>query len=134
MIRSVTKQDTFKRLWEQAKSRGFHIHPDCLILADDEDLNLNQAFELMARLQLERDKRVPPAVLDHKACVACWATETMTICKSCRVWSMCNRCTQELEGNCLQCLYEDQLEVARACFKRRLPSGEGSSNSNIGEK
>jgi hypothetical protein len=115
----ATKQDTFKRLWDQALHKGFHIHPDSLILMEGEDLNLNQARELMSRLQLERDKRVPSAVLDNVSCMACWNKESLSICKSCRAWSLCNRCSEEMEGNCFQCLYDDQLEVARACYKRR---------------
>ena len=123
--KSSTKLNTFQRLWAEAETNGFQVHPDSLVIKEGEDLNLNQAWELMSRLRTERDKRVPAAVLDHCACMACWSKDSLRRCIACDLWSVCGRCAHELEGNCFQCLYEDQSEAARQCFFRR--SGPTSS-------
>jgi len=116
---STTKLRTFERLWAEVQSKGFQVHPDSIVIRAGEDLNLNQARELMTRLQAERDRRVPAAVLEHGACLACWSKDSMTKCGSCSLWSLCATCYRELEGNCFQCLYDDQIDAAKACFQRR---------------
>jgi len=123
---SSSKLGTFQRLWAYAESKGFQVHPDFLIIREGEDLNLNQARELMSRLQQERDKRVPAAVLENGACLACWSKESLALCSACGLWSLCNRCHTELEGNCFQCLFEDQVDKAKACFMRREPPAPAS--------
>lgn len=82
------------------------MHPEAIKIGN---LSREQVFTLMRKFNEERDKRLPAAVRTGEACMVCYATAT-TRCRC--SWGMCHTCAEELENNCLQCLYEDQKDKA----------------------
>jgi len=62
--------------------------------------------------------RTPIGVLNNTQCCMCWKASA-SLCTGCSMFSLCEQCSTELEGNCEACLFEGQEKVADECIKKR---------------
>ena len=64
-------------------------------------------------------KTYPAAVFSKEACALCWRAGKNE-CVTCFQFVLCDECCTQLEGNCSQCLFEDQQAVADSCEAKRV--------------
>jgi hypothetical protein len=114
---------TFERLVKELKADGCQKHPSEILLdldgAEKEGLTFLQCKRLMQLWKEEQEKRVPANVLAKSACMICWGLGARIPCHHCQMWNLCTSCDEAFEGNCLQCLYEDQEKKAKEAVRKR---------------
>jgi hypothetical protein len=99
------------------------IHPFALLLRSDDVITPEDTIQILEEAKFQSDLRTPLGVLDNKRCIHCWDISSQE-CSSCGLWHLCTRCSAELEGNCVQCLFDDQVVAADAAIARRAISFE----------
>lgn len=123
--KTESKAWTGESLQRYLTANDWKVDPLNIVLNKLDALTIGDVRDLLSMSKLKRDARTPKPVQLKQRCVLCWSPSS-ALCKRCSLWALCSTCSTRLEGNCCQCLYEDQADAANERVKARIPFEEAS--------
>ena len=119
------KPQTVKDLHDSLAATQWKQDPMAILIHSIDCLTIGNLKSTLSMMREQRELRTPKPVRDNLRCMLCW-TPSSSQCSRCNLWALCATCNSELEGNCLQCLYEDQEDKAKARVALRISFDDAS--------
>lgn len=116
-----TKDDLEKLLLQEDLS----VHPSDLVLTKNDVITINELDDLYEKFLRLCKKKIPSSVYTNLSCCFCWKSCLyLKKCHDCKAFSVCKSCSQDLCTNkedihCIQCIYEDQEQIANHLISKR---------------